>query len=119
LLVVAAAPLLLFAYVGAGLVGALRAPPATPRWRRGLRVALIDAVDASAARLLAALLVLAAVDLLMASRGAPLSSHWPALASIPPWPGLVLGVLFIASLLRLGGRRWLSSVVGRPSVHVH
>ncbi len=80
---------------------------------------MIDAVDASAARLLAALLVLAALDLLMASRGAPLSAQWPALASIPPWPGLVLGVLFISSLLRLGGRHWLSSVVGRPAVHVH
>lgn len=116
---VAAAPLLLFAYAGAGLIGALRAPASTPRWQRGLRVALVEAVDASAARLIAALLVLAAVDLVMASRGAPMSTHWPALASIPPWPGLVLGLLFVASLLRLGGRRWLSSVVGRQHRHAH
>ena len=119
LLVVAAAPLLLMIYAGAGLVGAMRAPSAVPRWRRGLRVALVEAVDASAARLLAALLVLATLGLVTAAPGTPLSSQWPALASIPPWPGLAIGVLFVGSLLRLGGRRWLSSVLGRPSVHAH
>nr|WP_293245148.1 hypothetical protein [Panacagrimonas sp.] len=116
---VAAAPLLLFAYAGAGLIGALRTSGAGPDWRRGLRIALVEAVDASAARVLAALLVLAALDLMMVSRGAPLSTQWPALASIPPWPGLVLGLLFVASLLRLGGRRWLASVVGRAHSHAH
>jgi hypothetical protein len=119
LLVVAAAPLLLMAYAGAGLVGAMRAPAAIPRWRRGLRVALIEAVDASAARLLAVLLVLAALDLMTAARGSALASQCSALAWIPPWPWLVIGVLFVASLLRLGGRRWLSSVLGRPAVHLH
>jgi zinc transporter ZupT len=114
-----AAPLLLVAYAGAGLVGALRAPAATSRWRRGLRVALVDAVDASAARLLAALLLLAALDLATAWGGAPRLTQWPALGAIPPWPGLVLVLLFGASLLRRGGRRWLSSVVGRPSAHSH
>lgn len=115
----AAAPLLLLAYAGAGLVTALRAPGTHARWRRALRTALVDAVDASAARLLAALLVLAVLDLAMASRGAALSAQWPLLSSIPPWPGLVLGLLFAASLLRLGGRRWLSSVVGRRHAHSH
>jgi uncharacterized protein len=116
---VAAAPLLLLAYAAAGLVAALRAPVAAPRWRQALRAGAVDAVDASAARLLAALLVVAGLDLVLASRGAGLWAQWPVLASVPPWPGMLLGLLFAASLLRLGGRRWLSSVVGRPAAHVH
>lgn len=119
LLGVAMAPLLLLVYAGAGLIGALRAPAAMSKWRRGLRIALIEAVDASAARLLAGLLVLAVLELVLAARGAPLSSQWPVLVSIPIWPGVVLGALFIASLLRLGGRRWLSSLVGGRTPHAH
>ncbi len=123
LLAVALAPLLLLVYAVAGVVAALRAPrggTSSSRWMRALRVAAVDAVDASAARLLAALLCLAALDMILSARGLQMSGYLVGVGAIPLWPGIVLALLFVASLLRRGGRRWLSSVFGGShAAHLH
>ncbi|WP_133879993.1 hypothetical protein [Panacagrimonas perspica] len=123
LLVVAIAPALLLGYAVAGLVTALRTPPdARPsRWTRAWQMAVIGAVDASAARLLALLLCLAALDMVLSSHGVQLSAYWIGMGTIPVWPAIVLALLYLGSLLRRGGRRWLSSVVGANAheAHVH
>lgn len=121
LLVVAVAPFLLLAYAAAGLIAALRAPAGAhpSRWNRGLKVALVDAVDASAARLLALLLGLAALDMMLSARGLQMTAYLVGVGTIPLWPAVVLAVLYLGSLLRRGGRRWLSSVVGGGAHPAH
>lgn len=123
LLAVTVAPILLLGYAVAGLVAALRtaAGAVSSRWRRGLRVALVDAVDATAARLLAALLAVAVLDLTLSGEALQGSAYLAGVGAIAPWPGVVLGLLFTGSLLRRGGRRWLSSLFGGSphTAHVH
>ena len=124
LLAVAVAPLLLLGYAAAGVVAALRTPASAQpsRWQRALRMAAVDAVDATAARLLAALLAVVALDMLLSARGVQLSAYLVGMGAIPLWPGIVLALLFMGSLLRRGGRRWLASLYGglsQPHAHVH
>lgn len=116
MLTVAVAPVLLLVYALAGLLAALRAP--ADRLRRGLRVALVDAVDTSVGPVIAVLLVLSVLDLALPATGLHPGSWLPAAGRIPWWPGLVLALLYTASLLRVGGRHWLSSLfVGHAHAH--
>ncbi|MGH8445790.1 MAG: hypothetical protein ACREVL_11015, partial [Solimonas sp.] len=84
--------------------------------RRGLRLALVELIDRSAAWVLAALLLATLL----------LSWLWPALQAPPA--GIVerlaiglLAVLYAASLLRRGGRAWLASLyrAGAHDDHHH
>jgi hypothetical protein len=108
---VLSAPWLLGLYLMAGFV------LARGNVRRGLRLALVELVDRSAAWALAALLVATLL----------LFWLWPALQDLPA-AGIVervatglLAVLYAASLLRRGGRAWLASLyrAGAHDDHHH
>lgn len=112
------APALLVLYALSGVIAALGARPGTRR-SAGLRMALVTAPDRSAARVLFGLLALTGADLLLRTGGAPAAAR---LLHAHAWlwaPGALVALLFLASLLRRGGRRWLSSLTGPAHRHAH
>lgn len=100
------APLVLLAFLIGGWMAASRSPPAE-RLKAALRLGLVDGVDRAAAWVLAGLAALA----LLVPRLVQETGSWtPAGAAIHLACLALLAIVFLMSLLRCGGRRWVSGL---------
>lgn len=102
----ALAPLVLLACLFGGWVASSRSPPGE-RLKTALRLGLVDGVDRAAAWVLAGL---AALALLVPGLVQDAGPRTPAGAAVHLASLALLAIVFLISLLRCGGRRWVSGL---------